>query len=97
VDYLEDRILFHAQVKFGKILGLVLFPVSKILEYTGEGTVEDPKWRARFFSGSSEKTPFRKEGEAARIQPKSGGTAKPMTPGASSETPKKPDAKPPGR
>jgi hypothetical protein len=63
IDYLEDRIQFHAQVKFGKILGLVLFPVSKILEYTAEGTVGDPRWRPRFFSTSSEKTPFRKPDE----------------------------------
>ncbi len=60
IDYVEDRIQFNAQVKFGKLLGLVLFPVSKILEYTAEGTVGDPKWRSRFFSTSSEKSPFRK-------------------------------------
>ncbi len=69
IDFLEDRIDFHAQVKFGKILGLVLFPVSKILEYTGEGSVGDPVWRPRFFSGSSEKTPFRKQDESARPEP----------------------------
>ncbi|MEI6535335.1 MAG: hypothetical protein WCN98_08355, partial [Verrucomicrobiaceae bacterium] len=66
VDYLEDRIDFNAQVKFGKLLGLVLFPVSKILEYTGEGNVGNPVWRPRFFSSSTEKTPFRKPDETAR-------------------------------
>lgn len=67
VDYLEDRIQFHAQAKFRGLPGLVLFPVSQILEYTGEGSVEDPKWRPRFFSLSSEKTPFRKSGEPAVV------------------------------
>jgi hypothetical protein len=69
IDYLEDRIQFHAQVKFGKLLGLVLFPLSKILEYTGEGTAEDPKWRPRFFSAPSEKTPFRRPDQDSRIPP----------------------------
>ena len=107
VDILEDRIAFHAQVKFGKILGLVLFPVSKILEYAGEGTVEDPRWRARFFSSSSEKTPFREEGGMVREQPKSPTENKPQTQ-RKGETPKspapmkngdapKPATKPPGR
>lgn len=67
VDYLEDRIQFHAQAKFRGLPGLVLFPVSQILEYTGEGSVEDPKWRPRFFSVSSEKTPFRKSDEAPAV------------------------------
>jgi hypothetical protein len=69
VDYVEDRVQFHAQVKFGRLLGLVLFPVSKILEYTGEGTVGDPKWRPRFFSAGSEKTPFRKSDDPAPPAP----------------------------
>ncbi|MCE9520043.1 MAG: AsmA-like C-terminal region-containing protein [Verrucomicrobia bacterium] len=69
IDYVEDRIQFHAQVKFGRLLGLVLFPVSKILEYTAEGTVGDPKWRPRFFSASSEKSPFRKSDDSETPQP----------------------------
>ena len=86
VDYLEDRIQFHAQVKFGKLLGLVLFPVSKILEYTGEGTVEEPLWRPRFFSVSSEKTPFRKSDDPVpppakpEPQPKSAPSFTPLRP-----------------
>lgn len=68
IDYIEDRIQFNAQVKFGRVLGLVLFPVSKILEYTAEGTVGDPKWRPRFFSASSEKSPFRKADDPAATQ-----------------------------
>lgn len=63
IDFIEDRIFFHAQAKFRGLPGLVLFPVSQILEYTGEGTVEDPVWRPRFFSLPSEKTPMRKPGD----------------------------------
>jgi len=65
VDYLEDRIFFHAQAKFRGLPGLVLFPVSEILEYTGEGTVGTPVWRPRYFSTSSEKKEFRKSMEPA--------------------------------
>jgi hypothetical protein len=63
VDFLEDRIQFEAQAKFRGLPGLVLFPVSEILEYVGEGTVGTAVWRPRYFSGSREKTEFRKPGE----------------------------------
>ncbi len=69
VDFIEDRIQFHAQSKFRGLPGLVLFPVSTILEYTGEGTVGDPVWRPRYFSGSSEKTEFRKSEEPPAPKP----------------------------
>lgn len=91
IDYLEDRIDFHAQVKFGKLLGLVLFPVSKILEYTGEGSVGDPIWRPRFFSGSTEKIPFRKQDQAARPYTE---PIPPSRAGASSKSTEIPKAKP---
>ncbi len=88
IDYIEDRIDFHAQVKFGKILGLVLFPVSKILEYTGEGGVGDPVWRPRFFSGSNEKTPFRRQDQAARPDSVPAPPSKSGSPSKSTEIPK---------
>ena len=56
IDFLEDRVRFYAKAKFRGLPGLVLFPVSQILEYVGEGSVENPVWRPRFFSGSSERT-----------------------------------------
>jgi hypothetical protein len=65
VDFLEDRIQFEAQAKFRGLPGLVLFPVSEILEYVGEGTVGTPIWRPRYFSGTREKSEFRKTGEKA--------------------------------
>lgn len=63
VDFLEDRIQFEAKAKFRGLPGLVLFPVSEILEYVGEGSVGNPLWRPRYFSATKEKTEFRKEGE----------------------------------
>jgi hypothetical protein len=69
VDFLEDRIQFEAQAKFRGLPGLVLFPVSEILEYVGEGTVGTPLWRPRYFSGSKEKTEFRKLGEKPETAP----------------------------
>lgn len=60
VDFIEDRIKFYAQAKFRGLPGLVLFPVSQILEYVGEGTVGDPQWRSRFFSLGSDKGNMRK-------------------------------------
>lgn len=63
VDFLEDRIQFEAQAKFRGLPGIVFFPVSEILEYVGEGSVGDAVWRPRYFSGSREKTEFRKPGE----------------------------------
>jgi hypothetical protein len=69
VDFLEDRIQFEAQAKFRGLPGLVLFPVSEILEYVGEGSVGTPLWRPRYFSGSREKSEFRKPGETPEPDP----------------------------
>lgn len=86
VDYLEDRIFFHAQAKFRGLPGLVLFPVSEILEYTGEGTVGTPIWRPRYFSASSEKKEFRKSMEPQTPAP----TAKKPSESPSDSTFKRP-------
>lgn len=69
VDFLEDRIQFEAQAKFRGLPGIVFFPVSEILEYVAEGSVGDPVWRPRYFSGSREKTEFRKQGENPGADP----------------------------
>lgn len=90
IDYLEDRIDFNAQVKFWKILGIVLFPVSKILEYNGEGSVGEPVWRPRFFSGSNEKTPFRRQDQDARPEALAIPKALPLQPDGASARPSKP-------
>ena len=69
VDFLEDRIQLEAKAKFRGLPGLVLFPVSEIFEYVGEGSVGTPVWRPRYFSGSREKDQFRRDGEAPSVPP----------------------------
>lgn len=65
IDFMEDRIQMEAKAKFRGLPGLVLFPVSEILEYVGEGSVGNPLWRPRLFSSTKEKTEFRKQDEMA--------------------------------
>lgn len=72
IDFIEDRIQMEAQAKFRGLPGLVLFPVSQILEYVGEGSVENPLWRPRLFSTTKEKTEFRKQEEMSGEQKKEG-------------------------
>ncbi len=69
VDFLENRIQFEAKAKVRGLPGLVLFPVSEILEYIGEGSVGNPLWRPRYFSASKERTPFRQQGEEPDAPP----------------------------
>ncbi|HSI63221.1 MAG TPA: AsmA-like C-terminal region-containing protein [Candidatus Saccharimonadia bacterium] len=69
VDFLEDRIQLEAKAKARGLPGLVLFPVSEILEYVGEGSVGTPAWRPKYFSGSREKEEFRRTGEAPQGVP----------------------------
>ncbi|QIF04759.1 AsmA-like C-terminal region-containing protein [Roseimicrobium sp. ORNL1] len=67
VDFLEDRVQLEAKAKARGLPGLVLFPVSEILEYVGEGSVGSPEWRPKYFSGSKEKDEFRRTGEAPQM------------------------------
>ncbi|MEY4484564.1 MAG: hypothetical protein RL693_2016 [Verrucomicrobiota bacterium] len=69
IDFIEDRIQMEAKAKFRGLPGLVLFPVSEILEYVGEGSVGNPLWRPRLFSTTKEKTEFRKQDEIAPAAP----------------------------
>jgi hypothetical protein len=69
IDFLEDRIQFEAQANFRGLPGIVLFPVSEILEYIGEGSVGDPRWRPRYFTATKERTEFRKLGEKPESTP----------------------------
>ena len=82
IDFLEDRIKFYAQAKFRGLPGIVLFPVSQILEYIGEGTVGDPKWRPRFFSIGSEKGELRKPDQKPRVSEETEKTGKTKRPEA---------------
>ena len=81
IDFLEDKIFFHAQSKFRGLPGLVLFPVSRILEYTGEGSVEKTVWRPRFFSLPGEGTEMRKPDDPANpASPNKNNPSKPANP-----------------
>lgn len=49
VHFMDDRVDFDAQARVRGLPGLVLRPVSELLEYRARGTVSDPKWRPRIF------------------------------------------------
>ncbi|MDB6120587.1 MAG: AsmA-like C-terminal region [Verrucomicrobiaceae bacterium] len=50
VDFIKDDINFTAKARARGLPGLVLLPVSELLEYKGEGTVKVPNWRPHYFS-----------------------------------------------
>jgi hypothetical protein len=49
IDFIRDDIDFTAEVRVRGLPGIVFLPVSRLLEYKGEGTVGDPKWKPRLF------------------------------------------------
>ena len=55
IDFIRDDINFTAQARARGLPGLVLLPVSELLEYKGEGTVGNPNWRPHYFSVSEGK------------------------------------------
>ena len=54
VDYLKDKVDFLARVNLRGAPGMLLYPVSKLLEYAADGTMGVPAWHPRFLTG-----PFR--------------------------------------
>ena len=50
VDFINDDIDFTAQARLRGLPGLVLRPVSELLEFRGEGPVGKPHWRSNYFS-----------------------------------------------
>lgn len=84
VDFLNDNIDFTAQARVRGLPGLVLRPVSELLEFKGEGSVNRPNWRPRYLSlgaggkdGDERKPPKSLEAEAARQAEESKGTPSP--------------------
>ncbi len=68
VDFIKDDVEFTAQVRVRGLPGLVLLPVSELLEYKGEGTVAKTTWRSHFFSvGEGRKRDERKPPTAAEL------------------------------
>lgn len=47
IHYLEDRMNMNIRLNAQGLPGLVLFPVSKALEYESTGSAKHPKWRPR--------------------------------------------------
>lgn len=64
VDYLRDKVDFTARVTLRGAPGIILMPVSKLLEYTASGTTADPDWHPRFLS-----SPFRKSQDGENEKP----------------------------
>ena len=61
IDFIKDDIDFEAQVRVRGITGLVLRPVSELLEYKGTGTIGKPQWHINPFGIASGK----KDGQRA--------------------------------
>ena len=45
VDFIADDIDFNMQMNVRGAPGVVLFPVSRLFKYKGEGPISDPRWR----------------------------------------------------
>ncbi len=45
--FLEDRMDFGVRVNAQGVPGLLLYPVSKLMEYVSDGKLSEPKWRPR--------------------------------------------------
>ncbi|MGA3171600.1 MAG: hypothetical protein ABSE62_11375 [Chthoniobacteraceae bacterium] len=51
--FLDDRLNFNIRLNMQGLPGVLLFPVSKLLEYSGTGTLEDPNWKPVLLEGRS--------------------------------------------
>lgn len=72
VDFIKDDIDFEAQVRVRGITGIVLRPVSELLEYHGEGTVGKPQWHLNPFGiGGGKKERNGRKPPAAEDEPAS--------------------------
>jgi hypothetical protein len=45
IYFLDDKIDFNVRINAQGVPGAILFPVSKLLEYSGEGSLSKPVWR----------------------------------------------------
>ncbi|MBL9114924.1 MAG: hypothetical protein JNJ83_07925 [Verrucomicrobiaceae bacterium] len=73
IDFIKDAIDFRAQARVRGLPGLVLRPVSQLLEYKAEGSFGKPQWKPHLFgltSGDDEgrKKPTNEELTAAQQQ-----------------------------
>lgn len=83
VDFLNDEIDFEAQARVRGLPGLVLRPVSQLLEFKGEGTVGNPQWKPHLFgltnTREGRRPPTKEELDAAM---KANGTEPQPAPGS---------------
>ena len=49
--FLDDRLNFNIRLNAQGLPGVLLFPVSKLLEYSGTGTLEKPDWKPVILEG----------------------------------------------
>lgn len=49
-NFIEDKVAFDAQARMRGLPGLVLRPVSELLEYQARGSIGDPQWKPRLFN-----------------------------------------------
>jgi hypothetical protein len=49
--FLDDRLNFGIRLNMQGLPGVLLFPVSKLLEYAGTGTLEEPNWKPVLLEG----------------------------------------------
>lgn len=47
IDFLRDRLNFDIRINAKGLPGILLFPVSKLFEYTAQGTLANPGWRPK--------------------------------------------------
>jgi len=45
VFFLDDKINFNIRINASGLPGVLLFPVSKLFEYTSDGALSKPSWR----------------------------------------------------
>jgi|GEM_PF-2550682 len=61
IDYRTDALDLRARMNFRGAPGFVLYPVSKLLEYRGRGTISQPVWTSATLGGLTRDEPAKKE------------------------------------
>lgn len=49
-NFIDDKVEFDAQARMRGLPGIVLRPVSELLEYQARGSIGDPAWKPRIFN-----------------------------------------------
>ena len=64
-NFIDDEIDFTAQARVRGLPGLVLRPVSELLEFKGEGSLAKPAWRPHYLSLAPEKPSKSNKGDGS--------------------------------